>query len=220
VGKRGHIVLKYLCFAAAILVAAAASTSSAQADDYGDEWYRADFWSGEYPGGFTMTKETHFLVRPALSLKAERSIDCVLPAKATYQPWNNKRVLDDGLAFVSFSKIDKMKIKKDIAVTLYTEPEGTETPLKLKKGANWRYLVYLAEGQFRMEYDGVVYQGDQDLLDASTSTLPEAERGYDEWLRVNCANNVWGWIYVPDTKDDNAFAEPNIKGYGEATDAE
>lgn len=209
-------------FAAALLLAAAiASPALAQGtDDYGEDWYRAEFWSGEYPGGFTMAADTHFDIRPKLSLKAERSVDCLLPAKATYQPWNNARVLADGLAFVSFTKIDEMTVNKDISVTLYTDPEGIETPIKFKKGEKWRDLAYLGEGQFRMDYKGVVYQGDQDLLEASSSGLADEDRGYDEWLRVNCANNAWGWLFFPETKDNPAFGDPNILGYGEAADAQ
>ena len=43
----------------------------------------------------------------------------------------------------------------------------------------------------------------------------------DEWLRINCPNNMWGWLYLPDlVMDDKTITGPNIVEYGRAADLE
>ena len=203
------------------LVVAAASPVLAQSnDDYDSGWYRGEFWSGEYPGGFTVLKDTIVKLRPVLDPKAEKTIDCPLPAKATYQTWNLERVRNDGLHFVSFTEIDEMEVTVAFDATLYGELDATEIVMHFDPGTRWNYLAYFAEGTFLMEYDGVRYTGDQGLIDVSEATRP-GQRGYDEWLRINCSTNQWGWLFMGDIKqDDVTFTGPNITGYGEARDAE
>lgn len=187
---------------------------------YGEDWYRAEFWSGEYPNGFTVLKDSVLKLRPALDPKAEKTIDCPVSAKATYQQWNGPRVQEEALSFVSFTEIDEMAITEAYDATLYRHDDATEVAVSFKPGDKWRYLAYFGEGAFLMEYDGVQYDGDQDLFDHSESVKP-GERGYEEWLRINCSNNRWGWLFMGDiAKDDVAFSGPNILGYGEAADAE
>lgn len=206
-------------FGLALVLALAADGASAQSvTQYGDGWYRGDFWSGEYPDGFTVLKDTTMLLRPRLDPAAEPSIDCPLAAKATYQQWNTDRVAAEGLDFVSLTEIEDMVVKEPYEATLYAEIDSTETTIAFKAGDTWRYLAYYGEGAFLMQYKGVNYSGDQDLADVSKSTR-EGARGYDEWLRINCANNKWGWLFMGDVAiDDVTFAGPNITGYGVATD--
>ena len=87
----------------------------------------------------------------------------------------------------------------------------------LKPGETWRYLVYFGEGAFLMEYDGVEYDGDQDLFEHAEQEGDS--NGYEEWLRINCSNNQWGWLFMGDiTLDDGTFISPNITGYGVSED--
>lgn len=208
----------------AVLIAvagfAAAPALAQDADAYGDDWYRADFWSGEYPAGFTVLKDTTVKLRPALSPTADKSVDCPLPAKATYQQWNGPRVEAEGLTFISFTQIDVMEITKAYETTLYRNDDATAVEVSFKPGDQWRYLAYFAEGAFLMEYDGVRYDGDQDLFEVSKQTEP-GPRGYEEWLRINCSNNQWGWLFMDDiVQDDVIFAGPNIVEYGRSADLE
>lgn len=205
----------------ATLTALAASPALAQSvEAYGEGWYKAEFWSGEYPNGFTALKDNVLKLRPALDPKAEKTIDCAVPAKATYQQWNGPRVLDQGLTFVSFTEIDEMKISKPYTTTLMRNDGSDSVEIAFKPGDQWTYLAYFAEGAFLMKYDGVEYDGDQDLFDYS-ERAGTGERGYDEWLRINCPNNQWGWLFMGDiVQDEVIFTGPNIIGYGEAADAE
>jgi hypothetical protein len=186
---------------------------------YDESWHRAPFWSGEYPSGFSVLKDVTVQLRPLLDPKAEKTIACDLPAKATYQVWNNARVEEQGLHFVSFTKIAEYRIKDAYTTTLYNSAHGVQAELSFKPGDIWRDLVYYAEGAFLMEYDGVQYDGDQSLYDVSEPVDPDAEGGYEEWLRINCPSNQWGWLYMGDiTVDDVTFRSPNISGYGDAKD--
>ena len=83
-------LLATLVFGAALSCTGTASAQSVTA--YGDDWYRMNFWSGEYPNGFTVVSDTTLQLRPALDPKADKTIACPLSAKATYQPWNGARV--------------------------------------------------------------------------------------------------------------------------------
>jgi hypothetical protein len=186
---------------------------------YDDTWYRAPFWSGEYPGGFTVVRTTTVQLRPVLDAAAERTVACELPQGATYQAWNVSRVEEQALGFTSFTKIADYKMKESFEATVYRHDDGAETKLALMEGDTWRYLVYFAEGAFLMEYGGVQYDGSQDLFEHAEQIGDT--NGYEEWLRINCANNQWGWLFMGDvTLDDGTFIAPNITGYGEAKDLE
>jgi hypothetical protein len=207
--------MKVSILAAVIMLAG----GSAVAASYDDSWYRAPFWSGEYPDGFSVVKSTTVQLRPVLDKDAEKTIACDLPQGATYQPWNQSRVEEQGLAFVSFTKIGDYKMLKPLETTLYRRTDATELQVKLSRGETWRYLVYLGEGAFLMEYKGEEFDGNPDMLDASEQQGDA--NGYEEWLRINCPNNQWGWLYMGDvTLDDGTFVAPNITNYGESTDLE
>ena len=199
-----------------LLLATPASAQSVSA--YDDAWYRGDFWAGEYPNGFTVLKDTTLKLRPALSATG-KTIDCPLPAKATIHPWNISRVKDMGLTFVTFSEIQEWELTEAYEAPFYSELDATETTLSFKPGDRIRYLIYYAEGTFLMEYEGVQYTGDQGLLEKAKQ-VNTATRD-DEWLRINCPNNMWGWLYFPDLViDDKTIGGPNIVEYGQSADLE
>ena len=205
----------------AIILAAAAAVMlagpPAVAATYDDSWYRAPFWSGEYPDGFSVVKTTTVQLRSMLDKDAEKSISCELPQGATYQPWNRERVEEQGLWFTSFTKIGEYKMTKPFETTLYRRSDATEVQVSLEAGDVWRYLVYFGEGAFLIEYEGEEYDGNQDLLDYSQQ-MGDAG-GYEEWLRINCSNNQWGWLFMGDINlDDGTFVSPNITTYGESKD--
>jgi len=203
--------------AVSALVLSSASVLAQEVESYDDTWYRASFWSGEYPAGFTVVKDTTVQLRPRLDPSAEKTIACDLPARATYQPWNRERVEEQGLTFVSFTRIGDYRVTKPFAGSFYRNDDATQVDVSLKPGDTWRYLVYFAEGAFLMEYEGVRYDGNQDLIGYSQQMGDAA--GYHEWLRINCPNNQWGWLNMGDISlDDDSFASPNITGYGEAKD--
>jgi hypothetical protein len=203
--------------AAGLLLAAA--PAFAQSEAYDESWHRAPFWSGEYPDGFSVAKTTTVQLRATLDPKADKTIACELPQGATYQPWNQERVEEQGLSFTSFTKIADYKMTKPFEATLYRHDDATEATVSLNKGDTWRYLVYLAEGTFLMEYDGVEYDGNQDLFEVSEQMGDT--NGYEEWLRINCPNNQWGWLFMGDISlDEGNFVSPNITEFGTSKDLE
>ncbi len=202
----------------AALAVACALASPAVAEGYDDTWYAADFWTGEYPDGFSVSGPVTIKIRPELSPAAEPSVDCQLADGATYHPWNAQRVESDKLVFKSFTRIDENVVNADTDATLYDHEDGTETKRTFKKGERWRYLTYLAEGMFLMEVDGKLYEGDQGLIENSKSVV-EGIGQTDEWMGLTCANGATGWLLFADTVDVPGIAEPNIVTYGEAADA-
>jgi hypothetical protein len=203
---------------AAVALLAVNPAAAQSVPSYDDAWHRGDFWSGEYPNGFTVLEDTTLTLRPALS-STEKTIDCPLPAKATIHPWNVARVQDMGLTFVTFSEIQEWEVTEAYEAPFYGEFDATETTLSFKPGDRFRYLIYFAEGTFLMEYEGVQYTGDQGLLEKAKQ-VNSASRD-DQWLRINCPNNMWGWLYFPDLViDDKTIGGPNIVEYGRAADLE
>lgn len=211
--------MRILLLAAVALALMAAPAFAQSVESYDEGWYRAPFWSGEYPGGFSVAKTTTVQLRPTLDPKAEKSIACELPQGATYQLWNYERVLEQGLNFTSFTRIADYKMTKPFEATLYRHDDASEATVSLKEGETWQYLVYLAEGAFLMRYDGVEYDGNQDLFEYSEQVGDT--NGYEEWLRINCPNNQWGWLFMGDISlDDGAFLSPNITEFGTSKDLE
>jgi hypothetical protein len=210
--------MRKLLFALAATLVFAAAPAFAQSI-YDSTWYRAPFWSGEYPDGFSVAKTTTVQLRPALDVSVAKTIACELPMGATYQAWNRSRVEEQGLSFTSYSKIAEYKMTEPFEATLYRRDNASEATISLKEGDTWRYLVYLGEGAFLMEYDGIEYDGNQDLFEHAEQEGDT--NGYEEWLRINCSNNQWGWLFMGDvTLDDGTFLAPNITGYGESKDLE
>lgn len=205
-----------------LTIAAVASQGAVAqgAEAYGQDWHRSAFWGGEYANGFTVLADTTLQLRAVLDPAAEAGIACPVVAKATYHPWNLARVDSDNLSFVSFTRIEEMRVDKDVSATLYGETDQSEVTVKFKTGDTWSYLAYLGEGAFLMSYDGVVYTADQSLSDVSTSLTPEDQRRTDEWLRIDCMNNQWGWLLMADFAENPDLTAPNILGYGEAADVE
>ena len=84
-----------------VLAVAIALASGAVQAGYDSAWYRAPFWSGEYPSGVGVQSPTTVQIRAEPSLDVSPSIKCELPEGANYHPWNKARVQNDGLEFLS-----------------------------------------------------------------------------------------------------------------------
>jgi hypothetical protein len=186
---------------------------------YDASWYRAHFWSGEYPGGFTVTEPVSIRIRTEPAPESARTIECSLAEKATYHPWNAERVKTDGLEFLSFTRIAEMTVKNDMTVRLATGDGSSEVEARFAAGDKWRYLAYLAEGDFLMEHGGRRLIGNQSLFDNSTAPWPrQGEETYHEWLKLTCANGAAGWILISEVINLHGIDLPNVIGYGDARD--
>jgi hypothetical protein len=193
--------------------------ASAAADiGYDQTWYRAAFWSGEYPDGFTVLKPTAIQLRGEPSPMSSPRIECALNQGATYHPWNYDRVATGDLEFLSFTRIDLMTVDHETRAVLYDEAGKTEFAFDFARGEHWRYLAYLAEGSFLMDYKGKVYIGDQALLENSSGSLAQDE--YHAWIRISCANGASGWLFMQDIKGIASLGPANIDGYNQARDIE
>jgi hypothetical protein len=216
----------------AIILAAALTASPVQAEQpsekpikkYDASWYKADFWSGEYPGGFTMTQDATINIRSSPDPAAPKSTACLLKKNATYHPWNQDRVHSDHLEFISFTRIETYEVKESVTADLDPESGGESVARKFRKGERWFYLAAVSEGNFIMKAGDRVYTtGQQDLFEKSTKIDPSDGSGQeadnlDEWLKLTCANGAAGWIFLDEIRNDDRFSEAETIGYGCAGD--
>ena len=63
----------------------------------------------------------------------------------------------------------------------------------------------------------MIYFGDQDLFEKSTQISAKDEKnGYDEWLKLKCANGAVGWIFAKEIKGAPGFTDADTDEYGKA----
>lgn len=122
--------------------------------------------------------------------------------------------------FVSFTKIETYEIKSSFRAGVIRNSDDRKLTITFKKGDQWFYLTYLAEGYFLFRSSNTVYIGDQELIGKSTRVSPPKndQPTYEEWLRLKCANGAVGWIFVKEIKSALGFSEANITEYGKAID--
>jgi hypothetical protein len=202
----------------ATIVALALGTAPALA--YDDTWYRSNGWGGEYPNGFTMTADTAIEIRADADPASTAGIACLLNRDATYHQWNQPRVEKDKLEFVTFSKIEAYRLKKNFTADAQPNDGSKDVKLRFRKGDQWEFLTYIGEGFFLMRYRGAVYQAGQELVEASNPLGASDAHQVDEWLNLTCANGATGWLLFADTEDKPGFGPPNITDYGNATDGQ
>ncbi len=199
-------------------------TSSAIAEIYDATWHKEFSWSGEYPHGFTVNSNVTISIRSELDRAAPKNISCLLQKGATYHEWNKSRVQSDKLQFVSFTKITTYEVEKTFAAKAQLDADKSDVSIHFTEGDRWFYLYYGGEGAFLFRFGNVNYIGDQDLI-ANSKEIDVSEgkelgvvEGYDEWLGLQCANGVSGWILMSEIKELPEFDSPSIKEYGTATD--
>ncbi len=189
---------------------------------YDDSWYKADFWSGEYPNGFAVVADDVSLpARTAPDKDLAATLSCALPKNAVYHHWNASRPAE----FVTYSKITPMYAKEDFVFDVLDD--GAED-LSITKGQLIEHLVYGAEGMFFVRIDGKTYEAYQDLYDHLEPVDVESI-AYDQWVKISCGNKVEGWILYADlVSTDEEGNETYLPGldswylgfheYGDVTD--
>jgi hypothetical protein len=210
-------ILVTLCLATLAL----AQLFSTPAQAYDASWFKTDFWAGEYPHGFTLKQDVTTKIRTKPDPDAARSIDCALKKGATYHPWNHNRVKSSKLDFISYVPTETYVIKRLGKVFLRDEKTDKEFKYSFKKGDEWTYLTYYAEGMFKMGLKGKSYTAEQDLMEISKEKGGKAsnkDRTDHEWLKLTCANGAAGWLLLGDTIGNSAFDGAKIIEYGKATD--
>lgn len=193
----------------------------APAQAYDASWYKTDFWSGEYPHGFTLKQGVTIKIRTKPDPDEARSIDCALKKGATYHSWNHSRVKSSKLEFISYVPTETYMIKRSGKVFLRDEKIDKEFKYSFKKGDEWTYLTYYAEGMFKIGLKGKSYTAEQDLMEISKEKGGKSsnkDRREHEWLKLTCANGAAGWLLLGDTIGNSAFDGAKIIEYGKATD--
>lgn len=190
--------------------------SSAFAGGYDSSWYRAPFWSGEYPAGFSVVKRGLVVQgRTAADTKLARSVHCELPFAAVIQPWNETRNQKSQISYVTFSKITPFTAKSDFNMAV-----DFESPVAVKAGEKIEYLVYLSEGYFRVRFKGVEYDQGQDLFDHLVEDVSKVEFQQDEWIKMKCENGKNAWLFLTDLTSVDGIGDmgPGFQGYGDVRD--
>ena len=182
--------------------------------------YKADFWSGEWPNGFTVLENVQLFAQQNPSLDSSFSAPCYLTKGATYHPWNNQRVEQDKLEFVSFQEVQNYRVTKNKTYRLESYPDNKEVQVQFRKYDNWDFMAYFAEGLFLMSYKGQQYVGDQSVFDWSVLTKPAPRREtlYEEWLGLPCDNGKRGWMHIINIQGHPSIGQANIVEFGQAKD--
>lgn len=206
-----------LCLAIMVMVRIFPTSAYA----YDSSWYKADFWAGEWPHGFTLRQDVITKIRKEPVPEVSRTIDCALKRGATYHPWNTTRVASSRLEFISYIPIATFVITKPLTITFTNEQTQADVVLSFVKGDEWTYLTYYAEGTFRISYKDVTYDADQSLMEVSKEkegAVANKKRAVDEWLKLSCDNGAIGWLLLGDVQNQPVFGGPELPGYGKAVD--
>jgi hypothetical protein len=181
-----------------VLATLAATPASA---GYDDSFYKAEFWSGEYPPGFAVVRR-HVIVtgRTAMDRGLPRNVRCALPYKAVFHLWNTRRNKESDARYFTASKIVPMTAKED-----FTFEDGS-TKLEIKRGEVLEWLIYNGEGQFSVRIRGKEYAGQQEMLN-HVDKPDDPAFVEDQWLSLRCENGVRAWLFFDDLAPIGADGE-------------
>lgn len=187
---------------------------------YDDSFYQTDYWSGEYPTGFSVIKRgTVVAGRASMDLDAPREIRCRLPYRAVYHPWNAARKAQ----YRTASRIILLTASADFELG-----DGIEERVTVKMGETLEYLMYGAEGIFSVRYQGKIYSADQGIF-SSVEGFDESLLREDAWVRVSCLNRTKAWIFMGDVVSTDELGNTSylpgldvwsrgLREYGKVTD--
>lgn len=182
--------------------------------------YTTDFWSGEWPPGFTVQENTFFKGRLFPDASTSKTIECSLKKGATYHPWNQDRSQTDKLQFVTIQTTQDFVVKSSVNAYVSDPDTNEESTIQFKKGDEWTFLTYYGEGFYLMSFNEQHYVAEQDLSENSeeTTASQSGESIYEEWLGLPCDDDNRGWLLLEDLTGNKAIGEPNVTEYGAAVD--
>jgi hypothetical protein len=187
---------------------------------YDDTWFQSNFWSGEYPPGFSVTKKrTTLMARSGMDKDLPRDVACEMPYLALIHPWNKERIRKSNMQFFSATKIIKMVAKEDFDF-------GDD--VAVKKGEVIEYIGNGAEDFFGVRIRGKRYTAGEDLF-VFVETPAQDQFVEDDWVLLTCQGGNRAYIFVHDLgvrgwSDAPAFVPgisdtgPGQEGYGSARD--
>ena len=190
-----------------------APSSSALAG-YDNTWFVSAFWSGEYPAGFSVTREhVTLMARSAMDKSLSRTVPCEMPYLAVIHPWNTARNQKSDVRFSSASKIVNLIAKEDFDFI------SNQVRFKIRKNDIIQYLRNDAEGAFEVRINGKQYTASQDMFD-HVQDVSSDQFVEDDWALLTCVNGGRAYIYLPDVAGVPGINDvgPGMVEYGKARD--
>lgn len=189
---------------------------------YDNSWYQTDYWSGEYPAGFSVVKKGISVpARTQMDKNLSPSLSCPVDYKGVYHIWNPKQRAQ----FITFSKIVPLTVKADADILVYGI--DSEVKIPMKKGDVIEYLTYGGEGWFSVRIKGETYDADQGLFE-QVEAVDQSAFLYDQWLEINCAGKkayvLFEDLYTVDEDGNEKFMNGldswflGFRDYGSVTD--
>lgn len=198
-----------------VVMSGAVSQPAAPATGYDSSWYISDFWSGEYPAGFAVTRqETAVRARRSMDKAAARDVECQLPYLAVIHPWNKRRIATSQLKFVSATKIVHLIAKE--AFVFEDAGGAARAKVQIKKGDAIDYIRNDAEGSFEVRIAGKQYTAGQNLFD-QVRDVANDQFAEDDWVALTCVGGTRAWIFLAELglgSDDPKAQVPGISGVG------
>lgn len=216
---------RLLC-ALIILAAAGANALGQTPSGYDKSWYVSEFWSGEYPPGFSVTRpDTVVRARQAMDKAAPRDVACKLPYLAVIHPWNKRRIAKSNIRFFSATKIVRLVAKEPFE---FEDAGGNaRNKLRLKKGDTIEYIRNDAEGSFEVRILGKQYTAGQNLFD-HVEEVAQDQFVEEDWVQLTCEGGTRASILLSDLMLDSedpaariagiSPVGPGQTGYGRARD--
>ena len=196
--------------------AAQAQSSALPRTGYDKSWYISEFWSGETPQGFAITrKNVTVMARSGMNKKLPRAVACRLPYLAVFHPWNKARNRKNHARYFSATKIVNLIAKEDFEYQFgpfESRPEDAsrEAKLVIKNGDVIQYLQYGQEGAFVVRLKGKKLVAHSDLFDHVQDGLRDRflknKFPEDEWVSLTCQNGARAYIYFQDV-----YPAPTVK---------
>ncbi len=189
---------------------------------YDNTWYQTDYWSGEYPAGFSVVKKGISIpARTQMDRDLSPTLSCPVEYKGVYHVWNqNQRA-----QYITFSKIVPLTVKADAEILVYGV--DSEVKIPMKKGDVIEYLVYGSEGWFTVRINGETYEADQALFE-QVEAVDQSAFLFDQWLEINCSGKkayvLFEDLYTVDADGNEKFMNGldswflGFRDYGSVTD--
>jgi hypothetical protein len=193
---------------------------------YDNSWYVSDFWSGEYPPGFSVTRpDTVVRARRAMDKAAPRDVACKLPYLAVIHPWNQRRAAASQIKFLSATRIVQLIAKEQF---VFEDMGGdAKRKVEIKTGDVIEYIRNDAEGSFEARIAGKQYTAGQSVFD-HVQDVADDQFIEDDWVSLACTGGSRAWIFLAElglgSDDPKAQTSgisavgPGQTGYGSARD--
>jgi hypothetical protein len=204
---------------------ARSGNAAAPPSGYDSAWYVSEFWSGEYPPGFSVTvPDTVVAARARMDKAAPREVACKLPYLAVIHPWNRSRIAKSKIKFLSATRIVRLVAKEPFD---FATQDARPRKVHLNKGDVVEYIRNDAEGSFEVRIAGKQYTAGQDLFD-HVEDVAQDQFVEDDWASVTCEGGNRAFVLLADLMLDSEKAGeraagispvgPGQVGYGKARD--